>query len=124
MHLIFKTILIMVIFNIVYSQTLKSPIEFDNPQSEVENNIELSIPIIPVTSIIKFYQQTLSQIKGENCRMHPSCSQYSKEAIQRFGIKGVLLSADRLHRCGHDLHFYNKVIVNNNVKYFDMVPDK
>ncbi|MEY4546135.1 MAG: hypothetical protein RL685_2330 [Pseudomonadota bacterium] len=34
------------------------------------------------------------------CRFAPSCSEYSQQAVQRFGIgKGLALTVDRLARC-------------------------
>lgn len=122
MQILHKITLVIVVCNIAYSQGLKSPTEFDHPKLGTDINSEFSIPTIPLISIIKFYQEALSQIKGENCRMYPTCSHYGLEALQRYGMKGVLLATDRLHRCGHDLHFYSKVIVNNKIKYLDMVP--
>ena len=59
--------------------------------------------------IIKFYQKTISpdhSIYGKRrypygfCRFNPSCSQYSYEAIDRYGIiKGSILSLWRIFRC-------------------------
>jgi len=106
----------------VESQTLKSPQEFFAKGRVVENTDTFTIPTIPLISVVKFYQNTLSQIKGENCRMYPTCSQYSLHAIQVNGLYGILQSADRLHRCGHDLEFYNTVIYNNRIKFLDIVP--
>ena len=122
MQLSHKLILLFVAFSLAFSQGLKSPIEFDKQKQVSEIDSKVTNPLTPMTSIVKFYQKTLSQIKGENCRMHPTCSQFSLEALQQYGIKGVFLSADRLHRCGHDLHLYRKVIVNGKIKYLDMTP--
>lgn len=37
------------------------------------------------------------------CRFHPSCSEYSVEAVERHGIRrGLMLTANRLSRCTHD----------------------
>jgi putative component of membrane protein insertase Oxa1/YidC/SpoIIIJ protein YidD len=61
----------------------------------------------PVTLIFDgsmfVYQKTISQQIAAECEYTPSCSEFSKKLIQRFGlIKGIFLSADRLMRCnGH-----------------------
>lgn len=58
--------------------------------------------------IISLYQKTLSPDHGwfkdrcpyGYCRHYPSCSEYSKQAIGKFGlIKGGLMSAVRVIRC-------------------------
>jgi putative membrane protein insertion efficiency factor len=50
---------------------------------------------------ITLYQLTLSQILFRGvCRFYPSCSQYTYEAVQRYGVpKGVWLGIKRLSRC-------------------------
>jgi putative membrane protein insertion efficiency factor len=58
--------------------------------------------------LIKSYQKTLSRDHGllkkhypyGYCRFNPSCSQYTYEAVDRFGImKGLLLGFWRILRC-------------------------
>ena len=54
--------------------------------------------------LIKLYQLTLSQVTPSSCRFIPSCSQYTYEAISKFGFfRGVWLGTKRLARC-HPLH--------------------
>jgi len=54
--------------------------------------------------LIKLYQATLSQVTPHSCRFTPTCSQYTYEAISKFGFsKGVWLGARRLARC-HPFH--------------------
>lgn len=49
---------------------------------------------------IRIYQVTLSPLMGSHCRHVPSCSQYTIEAIQEWGvIKGIWLGAKRIGRC-------------------------
>ncbi|MFC1974526.1 membrane protein insertion efficiency factor YidD [Chloroflexota bacterium] len=54
--------------------------------------------------LIKLYQSTLSQVMPPSCRFIPTCSQYTYEAIAKFGfLKGGWLGVKRLARC-HPFH--------------------
>jgi uncharacterized protein len=54
--------------------------------------------------LIRLYQRTYSQITPSSCRYLPTCSQYTYEAIQKYGIlKGCRMGAQRIARC-HPLH--------------------
>ena len=50
---------------------------------------------------IDFYRSSISPYTGgPSCKFSPTCSQYAKTAIQRYGaIKGTRLAAWRLMRC-------------------------
>lgn len=59
--------------------------------------------------LIRAYQRWLSPCLPPLCRFQPTCSQYTLEAIQRYGfLKGCWLGTRRLLRCnplfpgGHD----------------------
>ena len=50
--------------------------------------------------LIKLYQSTISQVTPPSCRFTPTCSHYTYEAIQRYGlVKGSWLMVKRLTRC-------------------------
>ncbi len=54
--------------------------------------------------IIGLYQKFLSPFTGASCRFYPSCSHYSVQALEKYGLaKGVWLSLTRVVRC-HPLH--------------------
>jgi len=60
-------------------------------------------------AIIRFYQLFISPFLGANCRYTPTCSQYGKEAILKYGpFKGGWMALKRIVRCnpwgghGHD----------------------
>ncbi|MCB0142314.1 MAG: membrane protein insertion efficiency factor YidD [Caldilineaceae bacterium] len=50
--------------------------------------------------LIRFYQRFLSPLMGSSCRFHPTCSHYTYQAIEKYGVgKGVWLGARRILRC-------------------------
>jgi len=50
--------------------------------------------------IITFYQRVISPAFPSRCRFYPTCSQYSKEAILKYGVvKGGYLAIRRILRC-------------------------
>jgi putative membrane protein insertion efficiency factor len=54
--------------------------------------------------LIRFYQRTWSTAMPPSCRFEPSCSNYTYEAINRYGfLSGVWLGIKRLSRC-HPFH--------------------
>jgi putative membrane protein insertion efficiency factor len=49
---------------------------------------------------LRIYKTYLSVLFAGSCRFEPTCSQYSHEAIERFGMaRGVWLGMKRLLRC-------------------------
>lgn len=57
-----------------------------------------------VIGLIRAYQYAISPLLGARCRFHPSCSQYTLEAVRRFGaLYGAWLGMRRLARC-HPWH--------------------
>ena len=54
--------------------------------------------------LLRFYKKAISPIIGNHCRFHPSCSAYTYEAIEKYGIrKGIHLGTKRLLKC-HPFH--------------------
>lgn len=54
--------------------------------------------------LIRLYQKTISPVLGVHCRFYPTCSAYTREAIEKYGfLEGVWLGVRRLLRC-HPLH--------------------
>ena len=54
--------------------------------------------------LFRFYQKFISPLKGPTFRFYPTCSQYSIEAIRKYGaLKGIYLTIRRLLKC-HPFH--------------------
>jgi putative membrane protein insertion efficiency factor len=50
--------------------------------------------------LVRGYQLVVSPCLGGHCRHLPTCSEYAREAIERFGlIRGAWLTVRRLGRC-------------------------
>ncbi|WP_133629150.1 membrane protein insertion efficiency factor YidD [Fonticella tunisiensis] len=53
---------------------------------------------------IKLYKKYISPMKPPSCRFYPTCSQYTIEAIEKYGaIKGSYLGIRRILKC-HPFH--------------------
>jgi len=49
---------------------------------------------------INFYQKYISIFKKPSCVFYPSCSEYAKQAIEKYGtLKGICLGFLRILRC-------------------------
>ena len=53
-----------------------------------------------VIKFLKIYQKLISPLYPASCRYYPTCSQYSVEAVEKYGvIKGLFKSLWRILRC-------------------------
>ncbi|MFB0917793.1 MAG: membrane protein insertion efficiency factor YidD [Clostridiaceae bacterium] len=50
--------------------------------------------------IVKAYRKYISPVKRPSCRFFPTCSEYSLEALEKYGaLKGSWMSIKRILRC-------------------------
>jgi putative membrane protein insertion efficiency factor len=57
---------------------------------------------VVIRSVTQFFARATHALTGSGpcCRFHPTCSQYTETAFQRFGLfQAAILSAGRLLRC-------------------------
>jgi uncharacterized protein len=51
-------------------------------------------------AVIRAYQVTISPLFAGSCRYYPSCSQYTYEAVTRYGwLRGSWMGMKRIGRC-------------------------
>ena len=54
--------------------------------------------------LIVVYQRIISPLLGPACRYEPTCSEYTRQAIERYGVgKGTWMGMKRIARC-HPFH--------------------
>jgi uncharacterized protein len=53
-----------------------------------------------VLLLLRQYKRWISPLLGPACRFTPTCSEYTMEAVQKYGVlRGCWLGAKRLVRC-------------------------
>lgn len=59
-----------------------------------------SLVLLVISAYQRFISPFLVALFGVGCRFRPTCSDYAKEAIEKYGvIPGIKLSAKRVIRC-------------------------
>lgn len=60
-----------------------------------------ALPRLAGIGLIRLYRLFLSPWLGRQCRYLPTCSEYTEEAIARYGLwRGSWIGLSRLQRCG------------------------
>jgi putative component of membrane protein insertase Oxa1/YidC/SpoIIIJ protein YidD len=79
--------------------------------SETKNKRDDSRSVSPSSilaqGLLVCYQTVFSPASPQQCPMSPSCSQYARDSFASYRFfTAVVMTCDRLLRCGHDLRFY------------------
>ncbi|NNF98762.1 MAG: membrane protein insertion efficiency factor YidD [Desulfobacteraceae bacterium] len=78
----------------------------------------------PYASMAFFYGEYLnhlSAVRRGHCPMYPSCSEYSRQAVETHGFSvGWIMAMDRLMRCGRDeVKSVPRVYIEGSWRYYD-----
>ena len=72
-------------------------------QGSAIRNVATFLTLLPrncAVVLLRGYRAAISPLYGDVCRYYPSCSRYTLEAIQEYGvIRGGALGAWRILRC-------------------------
>jgi len=77
----------------------------------------------PVLEIYRGPLNHLYAIRGGQCPMYPTCSEYSRQVIAKHGLAiGWIMATDRLLRCGRDeTRLAPLILVDGQLKSYDPV---
>jgi putative membrane protein insertion efficiency factor len=57
-----------------------------------------------IVAILRFYKLALSPMLPSACRYYPSCSDYMRQAVEKYGpARGMWMGIKRIARC-HPFH--------------------
>ncbi len=57
-----------------------------------------------IVAILRLYKWVLSPMLPSACRYYPTCSEYMRQAVEKYGVaRGLWMGAKRLLRC-HPFH--------------------
>jgi putative component of membrane protein insertase Oxa1/YidC/SpoIIIJ protein YidD len=74
--------------------------------------------------VVRFYREQISGAIGGRCSLHPSCSEYFRQACAKRGMLGFPMQADRFFRePGVVQAGLNRVEINGKVRFEDPVSD-
>lgn len=54
--------------------------------------------------MVNLYRKFISPLKPPSCRFYPTCSQYTLQALEKYGpMKGTIIAIKRILKC-HPFH--------------------
>jgi uncharacterized protein len=57
-----------------------------------------------IVAILRLYKWALSPLLPSACRYYPSCSEYMRQAVEKYGpVRGLWMGIKRVARC-HPFH--------------------
>jgi putative component of membrane protein insertase Oxa1/YidC/SpoIIIJ protein YidD len=78
----------------------------------------------PARGMITLYQAQIAPAIGSRCSLHPSCSHYASEALQKHGVVGLGAIGDRFIREPSVVSAKNRpIMINGHGKYADPLSD-
>jgi uncharacterized protein len=77
-----------------YSPSAPCPLKPKQPERAHRNYLRREF-----AGLVRWFQRTLSPLDGPKCPHYPTCSEFARQAINKYGpLFGVLMAANRLTR--------------------------
>lgn len=114
---------IIVIFNFKPLFSQDNIVKFDGQSlsnSPTYFNNSITKKTSAANDYIGIYQKYISGIRGHECPMYPSCSNFGIKTFSETNFASAfILTSDRLMRCGHEHKNYSLTLRTNGFKYID-----
>jgi uncharacterized protein len=73
--------------------------------------------------VLLIYQKLVSPQLNTNCQFYPSCSEYAKQSVIKYGVlKGYTMGIERLMRCNRwaKEYYYPKIKIGSRYRLLDL----
>jgi putative component of membrane protein insertase Oxa1/YidC/SpoIIIJ protein YidD len=120
--LIFLSLFSFIQLSAAHYEPINAPWGKDSDLTKAETNVASAPKSKVSTALIRFYQNYISPIDGPRSSYAPSSSEYTLQAIQKYGfIKGYVLGCDRLMRENKALWVYDVIETSEGERKIDPV---
>jgi len=92
------------------------------PSEKAVSQEALGISESALVALVRVYQVYISPVYGNRCPMHPTCSNYSIEAINKHGsLVGFVMTVGRLLHESDERQFVSQQKVGDRYRFMDPV---
>lgn len=117
LRMLFAVFMSVAHLKLCYSQHLNSGSSSRNETYFFRNDVEKRLV---TDDYIGIYQRFIGGIRGHECPMYPSCSNYGLKTFKETNfLHAFALTSDRVLRCGHDHQYYPLTLTQGGFRYLD-----
>jgi putative membrane protein insertion efficiency factor len=81
--------------------------------------------VAAASAALRLFQRLISPVDGPRCRLYPTCSEFARQAVQRYGLlAGVALTCGRLIRDNASAPaYYRRAVAGGRLVLYDPPED-
>jgi uncharacterized protein len=81
--------------------------------------------VIAAGAMLRAFQRVISPVDGPRCRLVPTCSEFARQAVKRYGLPiGIMLTASRLMRDNASVErYYRRALIGGRIVLYDPPED-
>lgn len=116
-------ILLLALATMSHADTMNGP--WDNGAPIRTRTNETRPEVLAAAAALRVFQRFISPVDGPRCRLYPTCSEFARQAVRRFGLPiGFMLTASRLMRDNASVErYYRRALIGGRVVLYDPPED-
>jgi uncharacterized protein len=95
------------------------------PPSRLAPTSDTRPEVLTAAAALRLFQIWISPVDGPRCRLYPTCSEFARQAVRRYGlIVGFALTCGRLMRDNASAEgFYRRALIGGRIVLYDPPED-